>query len=164
MEEGSAGLGRRSSSTEVAAIELGAPLARPSAEVRDNSSILIENPLRMRGQESPENALRDERSSSMERNISTFLSSTRNILEEMRKERLDAASASQDPSVKTTFEGTRSAEKSECEQLDEDFWYFHVHSCSNRRFSCFADSRICYENVIMIRMLFSPPHFFHLCF
>ena len=44
MEKRKACLARQSSSTEVAAIQFGVPLMKPSAKERDNSNFVVENP------------------------------------------------------------------------------------------------------------------------
>ena len=106
MEQDSTRLGRQSSSTEVAAIELGVRLARPPAKVAHDASFLNENPLRLRGQESSESSLQGESSSSEQKSkVSKFMNATRSIIQEKKKRRRSAASSSQNESViKTTFE------------------------------------------------------------
>ena len=109
MKKGSEKLGRQSSSTEVAAIQSCVPLARPPAKENGNTRIVIDkNPLyrnkKKEAQESPQSCLRRENSFLEQREVSKFMSSTRTILEEERKQRLAADPSSHNASVKTTFE------------------------------------------------------------
>ena len=105
MEEGSMRRGRRPSSTEVAAIELGVPLARPPAKVRDNENNLRANQTDT-AQEFSQKSLRDENSSS--EHIKGC--SKRSTPEEMPMQRMSATPSSQKATVKSTFE-TESAFK-----------------------------------------------------
>ena len=97
--------GRRPSSTEVAAIKLGVPLARPPEKVRDNENNLRANQTDT-AQEFSQKSLRDENSSS--EHIKGC--SKRSTPEEMPMQRMSATPSSQKATVKSTFE-TESAFK-----------------------------------------------------
>ena len=99
MEDGGNRPGHQSSSTEVAAIELGVPLASPRAKARDNADFVAKNRL----QESQETFAKDFRKSSLQgesictkqKKVSNFTSFSEKYREGKRmQEDLVAASSS----------------------------------------------------------------------